>query len=380
MNTNKFKFDFIRMQAKEIKNQTVVIKQKKTSFYLPNGQYDILAINDVVRTTLKKNKIRMNEIEERLKQLELIIQLNPREEQIACEEIFNLNREFRLLKEVTNLDEFEEESVHLLEIYKTYEHGLQDDFFGTRNKVVLGKLSQIIDKYVTLSKRYIEIPPRKYQLYDSSQCEHCNSNDWDNSTEGGMICMNCGFAIDLLDGCSSTRNGKIVKIVTKSNPLDKHLLDAILQMECKQNKEISDDVYVQIYKEMDKKKLKPERLLKTDLHKILQYIGYNEYHDVHKIHFEITKKPPISLYQWSSEIMQDHMLYQRTYDQIKEKSNAQNKFYKLLRMCIRREDFIPRKDDWFMIEEKISLYEADAEKICNILGWEYKELIFNNFA
>ena len=169
--------------------------------------------------------------------------------------------------------------------------------------------------------------------------------------------------------------------VNKNHSFDKHLLDAINQLECKQTKNIGEDVYQSIKSEMQKKDITANKLNKTGLHKILQYIGYNEYHDVHKIYYEITKKTPISLSQWTTEIMQDHMLYQRTYDQIKskEKSNAQNKFYKLLRMCIRRSGFVPRKDDWFMIEEKIPLYEEDAKKICKKLGWEFIELIFTDF-
>ena len=47
-------------------------------------------------------------------------------------------------------------------------------------------------------------------------------------------------------------------------------------------------------------------------------------------------------------------------------------------MCLRREEFVGYKDDWFMIEEKITLYENDTKKIYKNLGWDYTELHFND--
>ena len=371
------KFNIIHLQSRQLKN-TVINKPKKTSFYLPDGQYDVYAIEEFVNQALATNKKRIETIVERLQQLELIIQLDPKKEMVAHEEIFTLKREMRLLVEITNIDEFRRESKQLLDLHNSYEVNNREDFFVRKSVKNTGKLDQIVDNYIILAKRYIEIPPRKYQTQNSMDCEMCGSNDWDNSIEGGAICINCGLSLDLLD-VSSVKNNKIVKTAVKNNPLDKHLLDAITQMECKQSKEIPEEIYDQIKSQMTKKDIGINRLTKTNLHEILQYIGYTEYHDVHKLHYDLTKKEPIEISKWSSEIMADHILYQRTYNQIKEKSNAQNKFYKLLRMCMRREGFVPKKDDWFMIKEKIILYEADVEKMYAILEWDYEELNFDNF-
>ena len=155
------KFNVLHLQTKQIQSQNVIIKPK-TSFYLPTGQYDIVAISENIRTTLQKNVVRMEDIVKRLKQIEINIQNNPKEEVSSQEEIFNLNREYRKLKEITTPIEFEKDSDELLELYKTYKHCTQDDFFGNANGTHnIQNLNIVIDHYVSLAKRYIEIPPRK---------------------------------------------------------------------------------------------------------------------------------------------------------------------------------------------------------------------------
>ena len=374
-------FNILQLQTKQMKNNLSKNKTKKKSLYLPNGQYDIFSIAQAVRETLEKNQKRIDEINDRLKKLEISIQKNLSNEIEIRDEIFHLNRELRKLKEHTTPDEFEREANSLLKEYEMYDNPSEDNFFdeGSCKKNNL-KISSIIDKFIILSKRYITIPPKKYQIIDPFSCEQCGNNNWDNSLEGGTVCVECGLTMELFDSSASRSAQGIKKINGGNYSLDKHLNDAIMQMECKQKKEIPNEVYKNIYRELNKNDITIKSLTKIQLHNILQFLGYTDYQDVHKIHYEITKKAPIELSQWKNEIMQDHMLYQREYDKIKpeEKSNSQNKFYKLFRMCLRREEFVGYKDDWFMIEEKITLYENDTKKIYKNLGWDYTELHFND--
>lgn len=373
------KFNVLKMQVKELKTGIIAKKPPNKSIYLPSGQYDINAIHDKIKDTLDDNKKRMEQIQKDISSLNVKLQLSTSNETTIQDKIFQLKREFRELEYNTTYHEFDYQSNILLEQYKKLNQLKQDSFFiDKKNKELDDNVNDIIEKYIQMAKKYIDIPPKKTKENEQF-CPGCNQNNWDYSTEGSIRCFDCGLSMDVLDVIIPS--GKSSKNINKNYSLDKHLMAAINQMECTQNKDISNSVYDKIRKEMEKKNINSSRLTKKDTQRIMQYIGYTEYEDMHKIHYEISGKPPIKLSQWTKDIMQDHMCFQRAYDTIKppEKQNSQNKFYKLLRMCLRRPDFIPRKDDWCMIEEKIELYDDDTKIIYDMLGWEYAPINFNTF-
>lgn len=323
---------------------------------------------------MKTTLARLVEIEREMLVIEKRVQENIANERVYEVMLFELNREYRRLQENANKEEFDNFNKKFFSEYKeldTVERG-NNDYLRRRDAYV--------DRYMNFAKRYMDLPPKRYNNSNVDSCEQCGSIAWDVYHDNGPVCTACGFSRDVLDGFSSCKDGKTTK-TNKNNTMNKHLYDAINQIECKQRKDIHVSVYDKIRREMEKKGITTETLTKTKLHKILQYIGYTDYHDVHKIHHDITGEQPLDLSNWTAEIMQDHMEYQQMYDRIKpeEKSNSQNKIYKLLRLCMRRDGFAPKKDDWFMIEEKIDLYETDARLIFEKLGWEYTEIRFVDF-
>ena len=163
---NNRNFNILNLQTKQIKNQNTYIKKEKKSLFLPNGKFDIFAINEFVCESLQNNKNNIQNIKDELKKLEIKIQSNLDHEKEITDRIFDLKRKLRQFESMPPVEEYYKESEILISDYKKIDSNLLDGYeqILKEHHDESKKLEDIIEKHNIDPLRYLALISKEFEI------------------------------------------------------------------------------------------------------------------------------------------------------------------------------------------------------------------------
>lgn len=356
-----------------------------TRILLPSGQYNIPAVHDLVLRTISSNQKKIQELHNEIKKLQDILSLASQYEDTEDieQKILDFEREVRKLDR-SKVDAYIELTTHLLKEYQENYADIDSSFSkissGIRDKII--KRDKIVQKYISVAREYASIPNSNYKAAKKQVC-YCGGVNFDTGLDGYLVCELCHASVVVLDINPPFKERNRFPMNNKySYSKEKHLDEAIKEVCGTQNKEIDPNILKNLRRLMKFQDFTKDSLTKKQLWDMMQEGKYsNNYDDLHLIHHQLTTKPCKDISMYREDIMSDHRIAEPAYEQLSnlDRRNSMNVYYKLLRLLVRR-GYEPIKDDWCMLEDKISLYDPIWKRMCDLLNtstsnnWTYEAI------
>jgi hypothetical protein len=171
---------------------------------------------------------------------------------------------------------------------------------------------------------------------DVLKCEECQSSEFD--IDGNLFtCTNCGVQADLINTTSCIKDIDRINISSKyTYDRRSHFKECINQFQAKQNQNIPDKVFDDLYHqikihnlidgtETDPPEVRYKRLNKEHIQMFLKELNHTKYYeDIIYIYYKITNKPPEDISHIESKLMEDFDVLIELYDK-KYKNSTQHK-------------------------------------------------------
>lgn len=220
-------------------------------------------------------------------------------------------------------------------------------------------------------------------------CPHCNNSEDFIIDANVYICCRCCRTVSEVSGDSTFGDIERVHLTSryKYDRVD-HFRDELLRHQGKQNSRVPQHIIQRITEiatnmniirqnaTTDTDKFKD--FTKFTMYQIMQVYRMSKYyHDINKIHYEITNIPPPDIHQYEAKLIDMVIKVLEIYDRIKPpqwKNFIQGQYIICQLMII--SGISVKADDILLLRtwEKIREHDAIFRVICQILGWPFVAL------
>lgn len=237
-------------------------------------------------------------------------------------------------------------------------------------------LRKLTNEYVIQTQKFIDFSITYLSdTQDSSICV-CGSIDFIETEDDIRICTDCFEEINTMALKLSFRDSKRVSLVSHNNhSRESYFKAGILRFQGKQNNVIKQQVYDDIYDEMEKYGILPENVTKRFIFKALEQTkNGGSYAHINLIYYTITKTTPPDISHLEKKLYQLNKEFEEEFEKIKNKrrSSALNVNYKLMKF-LQLLDYPIESDDILGLKTYIKVDEHDiiASEIFERKGWTF---------
>tara|TARA_B100001093_G_C26843835_1_gene1021810 strand:+ start:1511 stop:2509 length:999 start_codon:yes stop_codon:yes gene_type:complete len=271
-------------------------------------------------------------------------------------------------------EKIDDNKVGILSYFKTKNDSNENDTNDTNGNICDKK--KIINEY--MCNIYDSVENNKYEDYKLSKCELCEFNLCINNITGELICTNCGYTNKILIVSEKNSYNDPPKEANYfSYKRINHFNEWLAQFQAKENTEIPDNIYKDIYNEIKKNiNLDIHTLNYKQIREILKKLKHNKYyeHIPHLLNVLSGEKAPI-ISRKSEEILRS-LFKEIQIPFMKHCPPSRKNFlsysYVLHKFCELLEyDHLLSFFPLLKSREKLQQQDKIWRKICEEVQWEY---------
>lgn len=320
------------------------VKKTKRKKKCNNKNLTIFDIDNKIKENFENEKLKVEEMEKKKKRYEWIKNnaATFSDKKRAKEELFKITKEIKLAQSGNKIQEYTERTKNIIDEVKDILSSKKVySFVGTNDDEVKNnkRKDELLFLYFSIASKFIYVDPSFLpdKKEKTVECSECGCTYFDLSQDGLRVCMSCSTTIEKIESDISYKDTERINLIPRYNySKSGHFKKAMDNYEGLQNKNIPQEIYDVIYKEIDKyENYSVETISKTAIYGILNKYGYGDYYeDINLIHCEITGIPPPCISQYRHALLKFNEEFEETYDKIKsrfEKDNALNVNNKLKR-------------------------------------------------
>jgi hypothetical protein len=294
---------------------------------------DILLIDSQIKESFEKERVHLVEYQSRLQEINTTL-ANPSLKTKLFTQLVkdkeDLEQKIQNIQSDNDYNFYLLESATLIEEYrKLLKIPLKLSFVG-KPKEDHGKKKQLVDEYLKIAQKYLQIEMKVNETSETHICEHCTNTDNFIVQESSIICGKCFAQQERMHFVSSYKDVDRVNISTKYTYDRKvHFRDCINQYQGKQNCSIHKDVYNQLENAFERHHLlignkdttpREERfskITKEHVFMFLKELGFpKHYENVTLIHYNMTGKKPDDISYLEDKLLADFDLLVEAYDKM----------------------------------------------------------------
>lgn len=353
----KIKLPQLEHKLEKLKNSLIVIEKKSPLTY---------SIDDISTKAELKDKI--YELEKEI----LSIQNND-------EEIDYFSKTYDILNNYYINTAYDKNKTNTSNNTQTEKIKGFDDFFKTQKNTLVAKENSYLDDWMKIvCNKSIKNSSGSIRMYNTKTCKICNIEKTINSSEGYLICKNCGDAeYIILDTDRINYKDQFIETKNIGYKRMNHFSELMNQFQAKESTDIPDDIFDNIVSELKKQRITDStKLTNKSMRSVLKKLELNNYFEhIPFIINKITGLPPPTISRDVEEkLKQMFRDIQEPFERFRpsKRKNFLNynyvyyKFFELLEM------------DQFLIHfplvkstEKLREHDDIWKKICKFLKWQY---------
>jgi hypothetical protein len=295
------------------------------------------------------------------------------------------------------------ESVVLIERYKDLlNKPITVSFYSNTMTEIEREKRKIIKEYISIAQKYLPdlnltMHTSKKDKRNTLQCKCGNSECFDMIEDTIYVCKECGEQQENFGTIISYKDIDRVNMSIKYSYDRKiHFRDCLNQYQGKQNSNISDEVYNNLFEQyckhglienkkglrfMETDKKERERLCskitKDQINMFLKELGYTKhYENINLLHYNMTGIKPDDIFYLEEKLLSDFDTLIEIYDKIYKNKTARSNFINtqyVLYQFLRRYKHPCKKEDFVMLKtiERQSFHD-EVTKVCfEELGWNH---------
>lgn len=393
-----------------------------------NSLLDIIHIHELIishfENEIKNMHLYNQQIEEIDKNL-LLENISNKTKQALLQQKIKLNELKYKIENNSNFNFYMFYSVPLIERYKELiKTPMKISFMSTKRiqvekDYIYNEKKIIMQEYIELVKKYQlnvdDIIPKEYLSEISNiensvectcenlsctlcnndvKCINCDSLEFD--IDGNLFtCINCGVQLDLINASSCIKDIDRINISSKyTYDRRSHFKECINQFQAKQNQNIPDKVFEDLYHEIHIHNLEdgdenvpPEiryqRLNKEHIQMFLKELNHTKYYeDIIYIYHKITNKPPDDISHIESKLMEDFDILIEEYDK-KYQNSSQHKrknfinIQCILYQLLLKHGYKCKRSDFNILKtiDKKYIHEDIINELFKDLSWNFQHIV-----
>lgn len=228
---------------------------------------------------------------------------------------------------------------------------------------------------------------------DVIKCENCENIEFD--VDGNLFtCIVCGIQIDLINTSSCIKDIERINISSKyTYDRRSHFKECINQFQAKQNQNIPDKVFQDLYNQIrihnleegsenTPPEIKYRKLNKEHIQMFLKELNHTKYYeDIIYIYHKITNKPAEDISHLESKLMEDFDILIDQYDKKYKNSNQHKRKNFINIQCILyqlllKHNYKCKRSDFNILKtvDKKSIHEEIILELFKDLSWNFKHI------
>ena len=228
---------------------------------------------------------------------------------------------------------------------------------------------------------------------DVIKCQNCDNTEFD--IDGNLFtCIVCGIQIDLINTASCIKDIERINISSKyTYDRRSHFKECINQFQAKQNQNIPDKVFQDLYhqirihnleegRENTPIEIRYRKLNKEHVQMFLKELNHTKYYeDIIYIYHKITNKPAEDISHIESRLMEDFDILIEQYDK-KYKNSSQHKrknfinIQCILYQLLLKHNYKCKRSDFNILKtvDKKSIHEEIILELFKDLSWNFQHM------
>lgn len=229
---------------------------------------------------------------------------------------------------------------------------------------------------------------------DVIKCTGCDNSEFD--IDGNLFtCINCGLQLDLINATSCIKDIDRINISSKyTYDRRSHFKECINQFQAKQNQNIPDKVFDDLYHQIKihnledgdentPPEIKYQRLNKEHIQIFLKELNHTKYYeDIIYIYHKITNKPPDDISHIEAKLMEDFDILIEKYDE-KYKNSPSHKrknfinIQCILYQLLLRHGYKCKRSDFNILKtiDKKYIHEDIIHELFKDLSWNFQSMV-----
>lgn len=229
---------------------------------------------------------------------------------------------------------------------------------------------------------------------DVIKCTGCQNSEFD--IDGNLFtCINCGLQLDLINATSCIKDIDRINISSKyTYDRRSHFKECINQFQAKQNQNIPDKVFDDLYHQIKihnledgdedtPAEIKYQRLNKEHIQIFLKELNHTKYYeDIIYIYYKITNKPPDDISHIEAKLMEDFDILIEKYDEKYKKSSSHKRKNFINIQCILyqlllRHGYKCKRSDFNILKtiDKKYIHEDIIHELFKDLSWNFQSMV-----
>ena len=229
---------------------------------------------------------------------------------------------------------------------------------------------------------------------DVIKCTGCQNSEFD--IDGNLFtCINCGLQLDLINATSCIKDIDRINISSKyTYDRRSHFKECINQFQAKQNQNIPDKVFDDLYHQIKihnledgdentPPEIKYQRLNKEHIQMFLKELNHTKYYeDIIFIYHKITNKPPDDISHIEAKLMEDFDTLIEKYDEkYKNSPNHKRKNFIniqcILYQLLLRHGYKCKRSDFNILKtiDKKYIHEDIIHELFKDLSWNFQSMV-----
>lgn len=226
------------------------------------------------------------------------------------------------------------------------------------------------------------------------KCNECQNSEFD--IDGNLFtCINCGLQLDLINATSCIKDIDRINISSKyTYDRRSHFKECINQFQAKQNQNIPDKVFDDLYHQIQihnledgdentPSEIKYQRLNKEHIQMFLKELNHTKfYEDIIYIYHKITNKPPDDISHIEAKLMEDFDTLIEKYDEkYKNSPNHKRKNFIniqcILYQLLLRHNYKCKRSDFNILKtiDKKYIHEDIIHELFKDLSWNFQSMV-----
>ena len=363
-------------------------------------EIDILNIHEAILNNFKKEKIKIKEYKNKLKDVLKSLEKNNK---IRINEMLTENKEYleTLIQDLENDKYYNFYISEVTEIIETYKNILYNpvkiNFIGKSTKNNKDK-DILINQYINIANKYIDTDSMiKYEKKNKEEinhnkikfekiiCKNCkNRKDFDIIEDNIYACVICSAQQIVMKNVSSYKDIDRINITSKYVYDRKlHFKDCINQYQGKQNSLIPKKVYEDLEEQfrlhgllLNCEEEKFGKILKEHINIFLKELEYSKhYENVNLIYYNLTGKKLDDISHLENKLIEDFNILTDCYDKnfkFIDRKNFINTQYVLFQLLIKNKHPCNKEDFTILKTIERKNYHDDIMRECfETLGWSF---------
>lgn len=229
---------------------------------------------------------------------------------------------------------------------------------------------------------------------DIIKCTGCQNSEFD--IDGNLFtCINCGLQLDLINATSCIKDIDRINISSKyTYDRRSHFKECINQFQAKQNQNIPDKVFDDLYHQIKihnledgdentPSEIRYQRLNKEHIQIFLKELNHTKYYeDIIYIYHKITNKPPDDISHIEAKLMEDFDTLIEKYDEkYKNSPNHKRKNFIniqcILYQLLLRHGYKCKRSDFNILKtiDKKYIHEDIIHDLFKDLSWNFQSMV-----